>query len=545
MGSKVLKVVLLAWTWCLLAGFALVLASPADEADPEEGIQEEIVANQGFYPLLMPNVHPPSDESYLCTPIKLNPDQTYYITGFRPNATAATAHHMLIYGCDSKPGSSKAVWPNATAATAHHMNCGEMSRSFGSGMDVAKPCSGSSRVVYAWAMDAPALVLPPEVGFKVGAGSDINYLVLQVHYATIAPFKGQVVSGYRVRKTEDSGYDWQLIGKQDPQLPQMFYPAQNELQIRQGDIIASRCTMKSNRMRITTVGPTNRHEMCNFYMMYWVDGGNPLEQKYCQTAGPPLFYWSWYGLRNIPQDASVLDDLVLASTDYEADPEDIEEEIAPNHGFIPFLMPNIRPSVYISGQMRQLQRKCGMVCSGRSRVMYGWAKDAPELFLPPEVGFNVGRGSGLKYLVLQVHYSNVAPFKGGKRDNSGVFLHYTTEPQPKSAGVFMLSTGGVIKPHSTAHMESACQIKEDKVIHPFAFRTHTHTLGFEMHNEERTEDNHNRGINKLARNVQFLHDVLGRWRKSLEAGALHISWSSIVFLVMVWTEKHPKRRLTA
>ncbi len=40
-----------------------------------------------------------------------------------------------------------------------------------------------------------------------------------------------------------------------------------------------------------------------------------------------------------------------------------------------------------------------------------------------------------------------------------------------------MSTGGVIMPYSTAHMESACQINEDKVIHPFAFRTHTHSLG--------------------------------------------------------------------
>ncbi len=65
-----------------------------------------------------------------------------------------------------------------------------MMRTQGTGMEVAGPCDGNSRVVYAWAMDAPALELPKGVGFKVGAGSDINYLVLQVHYATIAPFKG-------------------------------------------------------------------------------------------------------------------------------------------------------------------------------------------------------------------------------------------------------------------------------------------------------------------------------------------------------------------
>jgi hypothetical protein len=49
--------------------------------------------------------------------------------------------------------------------------------------------------------------------------------------------------------------------------------------------------------------------------------------------------------------------------------------------------------------------------------------------------------------------------------------------QPKAAGVFLLGTNGYIRPKSTEYMESACTINEDKVIHPFAFRTHTHSLG--------------------------------------------------------------------
>ena len=86
----------------------------------------------------MPRVHPHQAESYLCTPIRwpspsssspsspiihvivviirrtrvtfivtkwqnvkyfrVDTDVTYSITGFRPNATKMTAHHMLIYG---------------------------------------------------------------------------------------------------------------------------------------------------------------------------------------------------------------------------------------------------------------------------------------------------------------------------------------------------------------------------------------------------------------------------------------------------------------
>lgn len=48
---------------------------------------------------------------------------------------------------------------------------------------------------------------------------------------------------------------------------------------------------------------------------------------------------------------------------------------------------------------------------------------------------------------------------------------------PKLAGVLLLGTAGYIRPLSVEHMETACTIDEDKVLHPFAFRTHTHQLG--------------------------------------------------------------------
>lgn len=56
--------------------------------------------------------------------------------------------------------------------------------------------------------------------------------------------------------------------------------------------------------------PTNEDEMCNFYLMYYVDGGEPLEQKFCFGSGPPEYYWNSpdTGLINIPdEEASRLD----------------------------------------------------------------------------------------------------------------------------------------------------------------------------------------------------------------------------------------------
>jgi hypothetical protein len=54
---------------------------------------------------------------------------------------------------------------------------------------------------------------------------------------------------------------------------------------------------------------------------------------------------------------------------------------------------------------------------------------------------------------------------------------YTSRPQPKTAGVLLLGTGGSIPAHTTTFFESACEIDDERTIHPFAYRVHTHGLG--------------------------------------------------------------------
>jgi hypothetical protein len=71
-------------------------------------------ADEDFFPLLMPKVRPSLVETYLCTPVRLSDAETHCVIGFKPNATAHTAHHMLVYGCE-EPGSDGEVY-----------NCGEM-----------------------------------------------------------------------------------------------------------------------------------------------------------------------------------------------------------------------------------------------------------------------------------------------------------------------------------------------------------------------------------------------------------------------------------
>lgn len=115
-------------------------------------------------------------------------------------------------------------------------------------------------------------------------------------------------------------------------------------------------------------------------------------------------------------------------------------------------------------------------CKSGNQIIYAWAKDAPELALPPDTGFRMGKDSTIKYLVLQVHYAHIdkIPDVG---DNSGVILHYTEKEQPKTAGVILLGTGGMAPAHSTTFFETACSVEDARTIHPFAFRTHTHSLG--------------------------------------------------------------------
>ena len=55
-----------------------------------------VVNGEKDFPLMMPMVKPTAEESYICTPIRLSDTQTFYVNRFTPNASAHTAHHMLV-----------------------------------------------------------------------------------------------------------------------------------------------------------------------------------------------------------------------------------------------------------------------------------------------------------------------------------------------------------------------------------------------------------------------------------------------------------------
>ena len=66
-------------------------------------------------------------------------------------------------------------------------NCGAMTAKQDDLNSAISPCGSGSHVVYAWALNAPELILPEGVGFRVGGpDSGIDWLVLQVHYASVS-----------------------------------------------------------------------------------------------------------------------------------------------------------------------------------------------------------------------------------------------------------------------------------------------------------------------------------------------------------------------
>ncbi len=88
----------------------------------------------------------------------------------------------------------------------------------------------------------------------------------------------------------------------------MFYPTENDVTIKQGDYVAAVCTMYNSQSRVVRIGynhfflyiinlfeyfsSTGDDEMCNFYMMYWVDGDQLLEDNVCASPGPPNYYFA-------------------------------------------------------------------------------------------------------------------------------------------------------------------------------------------------------------------------------------------------------------
>ncbi|XP_036593400.1 peptidyl-glycine alpha-amidating monooxygenase isoform X4 [Trichosurus vulpecula] len=285
----------------------------------------------------MPGVTPKQSDTYLCMSLRLPMDEEAFVIDFKPRASMDTVHHMLLFGC------------NMPSSTENYWDCDEGT------------CSDKVNILYAWARNAPPTRLPKGVGFRVGGAMGSKYFVLQVHYGDISAFRdnhkdcsgvtlhltrlqqpliagmylmmsvdtvippgekmvnadischykkypmhlfayrvhthhlGKVVSGYRVRNGQ-----WTLIGRQSPQLPQAFYPVEHPVDVSFGDILAARCVFSGEgRTEDTHIGGTASDEMCNLYIMYYMEAKHAVSFMTCtQNVDPAMF-------KTIPPEANI------------------------------------------------------------------------------------------------------------------------------------------------------------------------------------------------------------------------------------------------
>ncbi|XP_043320490.1 peptidyl-glycine alpha-amidating monooxygenase isoform X8 [Cervus canadensis] len=285
----------------------------------------------------MPGVTPKQSDTYFCMSVRLPMDEEAFVIDFKPRASMDTVHHMLLFGC------------NMPASTGNYWFCDEGT------------CTDKANILYAWARNAPPTRLPKGVGFRVGGETGSKYFVLQVHYGDISAFRdnhkdcsgvslhltrlpqpliagmylmmsvdtvippggkvvnsdischykkypmhvfayrvhthhlGKVVSGYRVRNGQ-----WTLIGRQSPQLPQAFYPAEHPVDVSFGDVLAARCVFTGEgRTEVTHIGGTSSDEMCNLYIMYYMEAKHAVSFMTCtQNVAPDVF-------RTIPPEANI------------------------------------------------------------------------------------------------------------------------------------------------------------------------------------------------------------------------------------------------
>ncbi|CAD5116877.1 DgyrCDS5721 [Dimorphilus gyrociliatus] len=123
--------------------------------------------------------------------------------------------------------------------------------------------------------------------------------------------------------------------------------------------------------------------------------------------------------------------------------------------------------------------KCGAICGeGGPSILYAWAKNAPPVQMPPNVGFHVGGKTPVSYIVMQIHYKHPID-KSQPGDKSGVKLKMTTKPQKFLAGIYILMRYlFTIPAHSSGvHSDVSCRYSGNSKLYPFAFRVHAHSLG--------------------------------------------------------------------
>ncbi|KAM6431277.1 dopamine beta-hydroxylase [Liasis olivaceus] len=120
-------------------------------------------------------------------------------------------------------------------------------------------------------------------------------------------------------------------------------------------------------------------------------------------------------------------------------------------------------------------------------VLAAWAMGAQAFYYPEDAGLAFGGPGSSKYLRLEVHYHNPLELQG-RRDSSGIRLHYTASLRRYDAGIMELGlvyTPVMAIPPGESHfsLTGYCTDKCTQLalpsagIHIFASQLHTHLAG--------------------------------------------------------------------
>lgn len=82
----------------------------------------------------------------------------------------------------------------------------------------------------------------------------------------------------------------------------------------------------------------------------------------------------------------------------------------------------------------------GYVPESCQRVFYGWAPGGDNLLLPNGVHIRLGKGSGFKTVLLEIHYNNIERLSD-QTDASGFTAYATTRPRSHGCAPY-------IEPHT-------------------------------------------------------------------------------------------------
>ena len=125
----------------------------------------------------------------------------------------------------------------------------------------------------------------------------------------------------------------------------------------------------------------------------------------------------------------------------------------------------------------------GAVCAGEDPepFIFGWGKDAPDLYLPDGIGFNVGGNAGFRTLVLEVHYLEKFAGAAGADATSGVTVHLKPGVPTRFMSVLAYAQGFSLPPRERrTEVKTVCSYVDSAPLDAYAFRVHTHALGTEV-----------------------------------------------------------------